>query len=156
MKERKSQYSIWAPIIRNKLKKQEEKKGDKLTKDEKSKIIKKEKRKCRVRAGVVAVAAALGFAAGYSNTKLLLDENKNIISNIDNSQVYLSDISFSSNDFILNTLLTSLPKNLCIHLNTEEDNFIKFLKLIFNGRYSLCNHCNICSNYLSIGSSRFQ
>ena len=91
-----------------------------------------------------------------SNTKLLLDENKNIISNIDNSQVYLSDISFSSNDFILNTLLTSLPKNLCIHLNTEEDNFIKFLKLIFNGRYSLCNHCNICSNYLSIGSSRFQ
>lgn len=79
MKERKFQYSIWAPIIRNKLKKQEEKKGDKLTKDEKSKIIKKEKRKCRVRAGVVAVAAALGFAAGYSNTKLLPEGKENKI-----------------------------------------------------------------------------
>ena len=89
-----------------------------------------------------------------SNTKLLLDERGNVISNIDNSQVYLSDISFSSNDFILNTLLTSLPKNLYIHLNTEEDNFIKFLKLIFNGRYSICTQCKICSNYFSVNSSR--
>lgn len=93
----------------------------------------------------------------YSNdTKLLMDNHENIISNIDNSQVYLSDISFSSNDFILNSLLTTLPQHLCIHLNGQEDNFIKFLKLIFNGRYSICTHCNICSSHFSFSTSKSQ
>lgn len=86
----------------------------------------------------------------YSNeTKLLLDDSKNIIANTSNSQIYLSDISFSSNDFILNSLLNLLPDKLFIHLGTEEDNFIKFLKLIFEDRFIICNKCSICSLYFS-------
>lgn len=83
------------------------------------------------------------------NEKMLLDENKKIITNMSSSKVYLSDISFSSNDFILNSLLSLLPEKLYIHLNTEEDNFIKFLKSIFKDRFTMCNNCNICSLYFS-------
>lgn len=86
----------------------------------------------------------------YSNdTKILLDDSKNIIANTSSPQIYLSDISFSSNDFILNSLLNLLPKKIFIHLGTEEDNFIKFLKLIFKDKFIVCNNCAICSLYFS-------
>lgn len=86
----------------------------------------------------------------YNNdTKILLDESKNIIANTTNPQIYLSDISFSSNDFILNSLLNLLPYKIFIHLGTDEDNFIKFLKLIFKDRFIICNNCAICSLYFS-------
>lgn len=83
------------------------------------------------------------------NIKLLLDDSKNVITNTENigSQIYLSDISFSSNDFILNSLLSLLPNKIFIHLNSEEDNFIKFLKLIFKNRFVICNNCSICNLY---------
>ena len=71
----------------------------------------------------------------YTNKDcILLDKNKNIIP-LDNSLLdakYLSDISFSSNDYCLNALLNILPKKLYIHLiNNYEDEFITTLKLIF-------------------------
>ena len=81
--------------------------------------------------------------------KILLDESKNLIANTSNPKVYLSDISFSSNDFILNTLLSLLPEKLYIHVDAEEDNFIIFLKLIFKNKFYICNHCQICSPYLT-------
>mgnify|MGYP000123137103 CR=1 FL=1 len=71
MKNKKSQYSIWAPIIRNKIKKEEEIKGRKLEKEERSKLIKKEKRKCRVRATYTALIAAIGITAGATTIKYL-------------------------------------------------------------------------------------
>lgn len=80
---------------------------------------------------------------------ILLDDNKNIVTvseNIFNAK-YLSDISFSSNDFALNTLLTLLPEKIEIHLIDEEDEFISTLKLIFEGRISICKDCNICRTY---------
>lgn len=50
----------------------------------------------------------------YTNGEsILLDEQKNMVSlyeNIFNAK-YLSDITFSSNDYALNTLLSILPKN---------------------------------------------
>lgn len=55
----------------------------------------------------------------YNNFKpILLDENKNIIKVDDDifNAKYLSDISFSSNDFALNTLLNLVPKKIYIHL----------------------------------------
>ena len=79
----------------------------------------------------------------------LLDEEKNIISvsttkfNIN----YLSDISFSSNDYALNSLLTLLPSQIIIHLITEEDEFINTLKLVFEDRITLCKDCKICQTY---------
>ena len=84
-----------------------------------------------------------------NNESILLDENKNIIpmnNNIFNLH-YLSDISFSSNDYALNNLLTLLPKKLYIHLIDKEDEFITTLENIFDNRISLCHECDICKLY---------
>ena len=73
---------------------------------------------------------------------VLLDKNKNIIDtniNLLNAK-YLSDISFSSSDMILNTLLNLLPKKIYIHLYDEndEDEFVNTLELIFENRIVIC------------------
>ena len=85
-----------------------------------------------------------------SQESTLLDEFKNIITvdeSIFNSK-YLSDISFSSNDYTLNTLLTLLPKKIYIHLvDNIEDEFINTLKLIFDNRIYICNDCSLCKIY---------
>ncbi len=85
-----------------------------------------------------------------SSESLLLDENKNAI--IVNDDIFkakiLSDISFSSNDYILNSLLTLLPKKVYIHLvDNFMDDFINTLQLVFENRVSLCTDCNICQLY---------
>lgn len=87
----------------------------------------------------------------YSNSNtILLDENKEII---DISQdclntKYLSDISFSSNDYTLNSLLTLLPKKIYIHLiDNYIDEFINTLQSIFETRVHICTDCNICKLY---------
>lgn len=86
----------------------------------------------------------------YNNGEsILLDDQKNVVSvseNIYNAK-YLSDISFSSNDYALNTLLTLLPKKLEIHLIDKEDEFINTLKLIFEDKICICKECNICKTY---------
>lgn len=89
---------------------------------------------------------------------ILLDENKNIVSVSDNilNSKYLSDISFSSNDFALNTLLTLLPAKIEIHLIGEEDEFINTIKLIFDGKISICKECNICKTYRLINHAKIE
>ena len=87
----------------------------------------------------------------YQNQEsVLLDEYKKII-DLDDSVLnskYLSDITFSSNDYTLNTLLTLLPKKIYIHLiDGNQDEFINTLKLVFDDRIYLCNDCNICKVY---------
>lgn len=87
----------------------------------------------------------------YSNKdSILLDANRDLIP-IDTSLLnakYLSDISFSSNDYCLNTLLNILPNKLYIHLiNEYEDEFITTLKLIFDSRIFVCTDCDICHVY---------
>lgn len=91
-----------------------------------------------------------------NNESILLDEGKNIVSvseNIYNAK-YLSDISFSSNDFALNALLTLLPEKIEIHLIDDEDEFINTLKLIFEGRVFICKECEICRTYKMLNKSR--
>ena len=85
---------------------------------------------------------------------ILLDKEKNIIKidqNINNAK-YLSDITFSSNDIALNTLLSLLPRKIEIHIINNEDEFINTLKLIFENRISICNSCNICKTYKTINN----
>lgn len=87
----------------------------------------------------------------YTNKdSILLDSNHDLIP-IDDELLkakYLSDISFSSNDYCLNTLLNLLPEKLYIHLvNGYEDEFITTLKLIFDSRVSICTDCDICHVY---------
>lgn len=73
---------------------------------------------------------------------ILLDESKNIIE-IDKELFkakYLSDISFSSNDYTLNTLLNLVPKKIYIHLSDGvSDEFINTLQLVFEDRVEICN-----------------
>lgn len=86
----------------------------------------------------------------YQNEEsILLDENKNIIALTKNNlyNYYLSDISFSSNDYALNSLLSLLPKKLIVHLISPSDDFINTLTLIFENRISICCNCSICKTY---------
>lgn len=80
---------------------------------------------------------------------ILLDKNKNIISltknNLDTH--YLSDISFSSNDYALNSLLSLLPRKIIMHLVSPSDDFINTIKSIFGDIVEVCNDCNICKTY---------
>ncbi len=87
---------------------------------------------------------------------ILLDKNKNIISMTKNNldTHYLSDISFSSNDYALNSLLSLLPKQIIIHLIDSSDDFINTIKLVFGDRVTLCNDCNICKTYKFIGNTK--
>ena len=73
---------------------------------------------------------------------VLLDKDRNVIDTSINllGAKYLSDISFSSSDMILNTLLTLLPKRIFIHLADvdDEDEFVCTLEAIFDGRVTMC------------------
>ncbi len=91
----------------------------------------------------------------YTNGEsILLDKDKNIIQidyNLNNAK-YLSDITFSSNDIALNTLLSLLPKKIEVHIINIEDEFINTLKLIFENRVRICTSCNICKTYKALNN----
>ena len=92
----------------------------------------------------------------YSNgDSILLDDNSNIINTNDSAfgAKYLSDITFSSNDYCLNTLLNILPKKIYLHLIDNDDEFINTLKLIFENRIIICRDCNICKTYKLLNAS---
>lgn len=92
----------------------------------------------------------------YTNgDSMLLDNNRNIISLNDNifNAKYLSDISFSSNDYALNALLTLLPKRIEVHIIGYEDEFINTLKLVFGSRVFICRDCNLCRTYKILNNS---
>lgn len=85
-----------------------------------------------------------------SSESILLDENKKLIEVADDifKAKYLSDITFSANDYILNSLLTLLPKKIYLHLvDSYMDEFIHTLQLVFENRIHLCTDCNICQLY---------
>lgn len=81
---------------------------------------------------------------------ILLDSDLNIITNnnILNAK-YLSDITFSSNDFTLNTLLSILPKHINLHILSKEDEFVNTIKSVFGNRVQICYDCILCSKYKS-------
>lgn len=83
-------------------------------------------------------------------TSIITDDYQNIISYNDNIKKarYISDISFSSNDLALNTLLNIIPKSITIHLvDGYPDEFINTLKLIFGEKVKVCEDCDICATY---------
>ena len=84
------------------------------------------------------------------NNSTLLDKDKNQIDVSDDifKAKYLTDISFSSNDYALNSLLTLIPKKIYIHLiNNCVDEFIHTISLIFENRVEICTDCSICKIY---------
>lgn len=91
---------------------------------------------------------------------LLLDENINLIDINKNplNTKYLSDISFSHNDYVLNTLLDLLPNKIFLHLTHSSKNwdFINTLKLIFDNRIEVCTNCSICDLYNNLNTHHIQ
>lgn len=87
---------------------------------------------------------------------ILLDKDKNIISLTKNNldTCYLSDISFSSNDYALNSLLSLLPKKIIIHLIGPMDDFINTIQSIFEENVTICTDCNICKVYKTLDKQR--
>ena len=90
-----------------------------------------------------------------SGNSILLDNEKNIIPLDDNifNAKYLSDITFSSNDYALNAILSIIPEKLYIHLIDAEDEFVTTLKLIFSENAILCTDCNLCRTYKLVKDS---
>ena len=83
-----------------------------------------------------------------NNKALLTDKNKQMISTSNSSHKILSDISFSNNDFVFNTLIELCPEKIHIHLiNSTPDEFINTLELIFENKLTICTDCNICEIY---------
>lgn len=85
-----------------------------------------------------------------SSESILLDENSNLIIASDDifKAKYISDISFSSNDYALNTLLNLLPKKIYIHLiDNYIDEFINTIQLVFENKTIICTDCDICKIY---------
>lgn len=83
-----------------------------------------------------------------NNKALLTDKNKQMISTSNSSHKILSDISFSNNDFVFNTLIELCPEKIHIHLiHSTPDEFINTLELIFENKLSICTDCNICEFY---------
>lgn len=82
------------------------------------------------------------------NIATLADKYKEVIHpNLDNLK-YLSDITFSSNDYALNTLLHLLPDKIYIHLiDNMADEFINTLLSVFENKVTICTDCDICSAY---------
>ena len=92
----------------------------------------------------------------FEDNCVILDENKEIIPVCDDllKTKYLSDISFSTNDYILNTLLNLLPNKIYIHIPENYiDDFINTLVLIFEKRVKICHECNICKLYQNSSTS---
>lgn len=87
----------------------------------------------------------------YNSSAILLSKNGKIIKLDNFDSVYLSDISFSNNDYVLNTLVGLLPANIKIHCNeiSHNDQFIKTIELIFGERICFCNGCKLCNHYKS-------
>ncbi len=95
--------------------------------------------------------ASLIHLVYFGGESILLDKDKKIIPLDDDSfnMKYLSDISFSSNDYALNALLSMPPRKLIIHLmdKSSNDEFINTLKLIFENKYEICSSCELCRLY---------
>ncbi len=97
----------------------------------------------------------------YSSSEcVLLDENKEIIGDDKNAfdLRYLSDITFSANDYTLNSLLNLLPKRIYVHLiDNYTDEFINTIQSVFENRVQFCNDCGICRVYKQrCKTNRFQ
>lgn len=81
-----------------------------------------------------------------NNNGLLLDNKYEYIQLDKFNNQFFSDISFSKNDYILNTLIGLLPSSITLHQLSEEDQFIKTIKAIFKKRVHSCLGCELCKS----------
>ncbi|MBR3324828.1 MAG: putative sporulation protein YtxC [Clostridia bacterium] len=82
-----------------------------------------------------------------SSNGILLSDNGEIIKLDSFNSAYISDISFSQNDYILNTLVGLLPSKIKIHLVSPKDQFIKTIEMIFTNKVQYCEGCKLCKAF---------
>lgn len=91
----------------------------------------------------------------YVNAEaFLIDESGKDIKLEDFSNTYVSDISFSKNDYVLNTLIGLVPEKIIIHLLSPYDQFTKTIELIFEDKAHICTSCSLCKNYIQNTTKR--
>ena len=84
----------------------------------------------------------------YVNSEgILITDDGEFVKLEDFGSSYLSDISFSKNDYILNTLVGLIPSKIMIHLVSPKDQFIKTIELIFEDKVVYCTGCELCNAY---------
>lgn len=84
----------------------------------------------------------------YTNSNaILLSGDGNLVDLENFKSRYVSDISFSKNDLILNTLVSKVPRKIVIHLVSPRDQFIKTIEMIFSRRVQICTCCELCKTY---------
>ena len=84
----------------------------------------------------------------YVNSEgILITDDGEFVKLEDFGSSYFSDISFSKNDYILNTLVGLIPSKIMIHLISPKDQFIKTIELIFEDKVEYCTGCELCNAY---------
>lgn len=84
----------------------------------------------------------------YVNSEgILITDSGEFVELEDFGSSYFSDISFSKNDYILNTLVGTLPSKIVVHLISPKDQFIKTIELIFEDKVTICSGCELCNAY---------
>lgn len=84
----------------------------------------------------------------YVNSEgILVTDSGEFVELADFGSSYFSDISFSKNDYILNTLVGLIPSKIIIHLISPKDQFIKTIELIFENKVQICAGCELCNAY---------
>lgn len=84
----------------------------------------------------------------YTNSEgILLTADGKYVKLENFNSTYLSDVTFSKNDYILNTLIGLLPNKIIVHLISPKDQFIKTIEMIFENRVEICKGCEFCKTY---------
>lgn len=67
------------------------------------------------------------------------------VNELDKTFHEMMDQSFSGEDFIVGALISTAPEQVVLHTNSPEENVIRTLLQIFDGRITICKGCQRCS-----------
>ncbi|HHV28403.1 putative sporulation protein YtxC [Acetivibrio mesophilus] len=91
---------------------------------------------------------AVHIIVGYDNKYILLDENKNEITN-DCLQEFMNDIpegEINYDDLLVSFLITMAPRKLLIHgaKSFRNKELLETIKNVFWGKVVICSECELC------------
>lgn len=91
---------------------------------------------------------AVHIIAGYDNKYVLLDENKNEITN-ECLQEFVNDIpegEINYDDLLVSSLITMAPRKLVIHgaKSFRNKELLETIKNVFWGKVVICSECELC------------
>lgn len=95
---------------------------------------------------------AIHVMVGYDNKYILLDENKNEITN-ECIQEFVNEISegeINYDDLLVSSLITLAPKKIIIHSSGQFKNkeLLETIKNVFTGKVVICTECEVCAYHM--------